>query len=91
MASLNRLFKALYLQSNDNLESPQELKNVFPIFSEVENERITGENAMTRPVSPAQINTFYFLAFSKTNKTQPKVYLFFIWNSIVMLASQQKM
>ena len=32
----------------------------------------------------------YFLSFSKTNTTQPKVYLFFIWNSIVVLTSHRK-
>lgn len=72
MASLNKLFKALYLQSNDNLESPQELKNVFPVFSEVENERITGENAMTGPVSLAQINTFISSPFLKQTELNQK-------------------
>lgn len=81
MASLNKIFKALYPQSNDNLESPQELKNVFPIFSEVENERITGENAMTGPVSPAQINTFISSPFLKQTELNQK----FIFSSFGIL------
>lgn len=36
MATLNKLFKALYTQFNDKLDSPQELKNAFPVCSEVE-------------------------------------------------------
>lgn len=38
MASLNKLFKALYTQSNGKLDCPQELKNVFPVCSEVQKE-----------------------------------------------------
>lgn len=45
---------------------------------------------MTGPFRPAQINTFISSPFSKINTTQTKVYLFFIWNSIVVLTSHKK-
>lgn len=91
MVSLRKLFKALYTQSNDKQDSLQELKNAFPVCSEVENERIIRENAMTGLFSLAQINTLISSPFLKqTQPTQPKVYLLFIWNSIVVLTSHRK-
>lgn len=71
MASLKKLFKA-YTQSNDNLDSLQELKNAFPVCSEVQNERITRENAMTGPFTPAQINTFISSPFLKQTQLNQK-------------------
>ena len=54
---------------------------MFPVFSEVENGRITGENAMTGLVRLAQINTFISSAFLKQTELNQK----FIFSSFGIL------